>query len=71
MVVFPEIQLLSLFSFRSASENFRFFLSKGYKEPRLDMYMQKFRINWTWIFWISLTILFIWLLAKALGFIQS
>ncbi|HLC72439.1 MAG TPA: hypothetical protein VJH37_02545 [Candidatus Nanoarchaeia archaeon] len=33
--------------------------------------MRKFRINWTWIFWISLTILFIWLLAKALGFIHT
>ena len=29
------------------------------------------KINWTVVFWTSLTILFLWLLAKALGFIHT
>ena len=33
--------------------------------------MNKMTINWTWVFWISVTIVFLWLLAKALGFIQT
>jgi|SRR3989344_2028177 len=32
---------------------------------------KKFEINWRIVFWVSITILFIWLLAKALGFINT
>ena len=33
--------------------------------------MKKFEINWRIVFWVSITILFLWLLAKALGFIHT
>lgn len=36
-------------------------------------YMKKIQINidWTVVFWISITTLFLWLLAKAVGLIQT
>ncbi len=33
--------------------------------------MKRIEINWAWVFWISITILFLWLMAKGLGFIHT
>lgn len=55
----------------STSKNFRKLFSKPYKELYLSLSMQKKIINWTIIFWISVSVVFLWLLAKALGFINT